>query len=299
LTGAKWSGRSRGTPLGYRIFIFLIKHAGVRAAYALLLVVAPWYVLTARSSNAALRRYFRRVRAIHPGAGPLSPLRSYLSFGRTLIDRSAMRAGLASRYTFTFDGEHHLRGMVAAGTGGLVISAHVGNWELASHLLRERQLPVSVVMADTEAEGIKKVLDQAAVETPVDVIALRDDLSHLIRIRAALAEGRILCFNGDRHLPGARTIKADLLGAAAEFPLGPFALARTLGTPVSFSFVLNTAPMTYAFRATPPLPRGTDPQAMVDRFAAELERTVLTHPRQWFNFFDFWNDDERPTAGHR
>ncbi len=289
MTDPKWSGRSKGTAFGYRIFIFLIKHVGIRASYALLYFVVPWYLITARTSNRALRTFFARVHQRSPHER-LSRVRSYLFLGRALIDRAAVRAGLAQRYTFTTNGREHLRAMADAGQGGLVISAHVGNWELASHLLRETELRLSVVMLDEEHPAIKRTLERNAEKPVAHIIALKDDLSHLYRINAALKEGRLVCFNGDRSLPGARTLTGTFLGSPAEFPMGPFAMAYSMRVPVSFAFVVRTGRMEYGFSATAPLPAGTSVDDLFKQFVAELERTVIAHPSQWSNFFDFWND---------
>ena len=269
----------------------------MRAAYALLWFVAPYYVLTSQASNVALRGYFERLRNVATKAPRVSRLHSYLAFGRTLIDKAAVRGGQADRFSFTMHGEEHLRAMAAAGRGGLVISAHVGNWELASHMLRERDLKVSVVMQDTEDAAIKRVLDEAAGGRAVEIILLGNGLDHLFRIRAALDAGRILCFNGDRHLPGSRTISGSFLGEAALFPAGAFAIAHTLQGAVSFSFVLPTAPMHYQFTATAPLPPGTSVRELFERYRSELERMVIAHPLMWFNYFDFWHDGGSPSTG--
>lgn len=96
---ASWTGQSKGTPLGYRIFILVMRTLGVRAAHGMLYLVVPWYVLTGRTSNRALRGYFRRLRATDPRIKGLSLAGSYRAFGRTIIDKVALRAGLEDRYT--------------------------------------------------------------------------------------------------------------------------------------------------------------------------------------------------------
>ena len=39
---AKWDGKSRGTVLGYKIFVFFIKKAGIKSAYFILYFVASY-----------------------------------------------------------------------------------------------------------------------------------------------------------------------------------------------------------------------------------------------------------------
>ena len=40
----KWEGKSKGTVLGYKIFVFFIKNLGLTAAYILLAPVALYYL---------------------------------------------------------------------------------------------------------------------------------------------------------------------------------------------------------------------------------------------------------------
>ena len=57
---AKWSGKSKGTVLGYKIFIFFIKNVSVRAAYVVLWFVALYYTLFSSQSGKAIYYYFRK-----------------------------------------------------------------------------------------------------------------------------------------------------------------------------------------------------------------------------------------------
>ena len=54
----QWQGKSKGSVWGYKVFVFLIKHLGVRWAYGLLVFVAFYYFLFERRSNRVLSYYF-------------------------------------------------------------------------------------------------------------------------------------------------------------------------------------------------------------------------------------------------
>ncbi|MBK9148990.1 MAG: lysophospholipid acyltransferase family protein [Flavobacteriales bacterium] len=283
--GGTWQGTSRGTPLGYRFFILILRALGPRMAHAFLWFVVPWYALTARASNTAIRSYFRRLRA----AGrrdSLTVLDSYMAFGRSLIDRAAMRAGRAGDYTWNKLGT--VQPLKDAG-GGVVISAHVGNWELAGNLLgHQSDMPVHVLMQDAEVAAIARAQEQGQERRAFNVIAIKEDFSHVYAAAEALRSGGLLCLHGDRFLPGARTVTKPFLGADAKFPVGPFALARSLQVPVSFAFVVNTAPLQYAFHATAPMPAGSTVDTLIDAYVLALEGVVNKYPLQWFNYYDFW-----------
>ncbi len=51
---ASWEGKSKGTKTGYRIFVWVLRHLGVRPAYFLLRFVSFYYFLVSwKTSRAA------------------------------------------------------------------------------------------------------------------------------------------------------------------------------------------------------------------------------------------------------
>jgi predicted LPLAT superfamily acyltransferase len=294
---AAWHGRSRGTPLGHRIFIFLIRRVGLWAAYTLLVPVSFYFVLAAREPGRAWLRYYARVHPTDRSPRWRVLFRAYHTFGTLIIDKAAVMAGLQDRFRTEHQAADTLQRILDEGRGGLLISAHIGNWQMASYMLKRYRGQVSVVMLDAEEQAIKRAHDEATQDKRFEVIALKDDMSHLFRIRGALAEGRLVCIHGDRSLAGGRTARMPFLGAEASFPLGPFAIAAAFDVPVCFAFVVRTAPREYTFTATDPLPHDRDPKVQLARFSAALEEVVKRHPFQWANFYDFWSDAPSAAPG--
>ena len=58
---SSWQGKTRGGLLGYKIFVFLLRTSGLKAAYALLRFVAAYFVIFAPSATANIYRYFREI----------------------------------------------------------------------------------------------------------------------------------------------------------------------------------------------------------------------------------------------
>ncbi len=57
--------------------------------------------------------------------------KNYYWFGQTIIDRVVLTSGIKNSFRFEFEGEENLRAMVNLKKGGLLLSAHIGNWEIA------------------------------------------------------------------------------------------------------------------------------------------------------------------------
>ncbi len=73
--------------------------------------------------------------------------RNYFAFGQVLFDKFAILGGLKGKFTYNFDGEHHLREMVENKTGGIIVNAHIGNFEIAGQLLERLNTKINVLNA--------------------------------------------------------------------------------------------------------------------------------------------------------
>ncbi|MBO9592339.1 MAG: lipid A biosynthesis acyltransferase [Niabella sp.] len=295
---ANWDGSSKGTKLGYSIFIGLLKAGGTAPAYFLLRFVALYYFLCSARANRAIKYYLNK-RLGYSGFNAIRlRYRNYYWFGQALIDRIVMMSGIRNRFSFHFDGEEHLREMVAAGKGGLLLSAHIGNWEIAGHLLKRLNTRINIVMYDGEQQQIKEYLDGVTGERNARIIIIRDNIAHIYEIMEALNNNELVCMHSDRFLEGNKTIAASFLGAPARFPAGPFTIASKLPVPVSFVFALKESSKHYHFFATPATvyrhhPEKAGPEAILADFVAQMTGKVKGYPDQWYNYYPFW--DETPS----
>lgn len=293
-----WKGQSRGTPLGYSIFIFLIKYAGIRTAYFLLYFVGFYFVFFGNKKPQSF--YFRNVLKQPPLQAFWSRYMNNFRFGQVLIDKVAVLSGEGSQFTFDFDGEEHLRNMTE---GGFMIGAHMGNWEVAGELLKRLDIKVNILMYENEHDSIKKILEDVQSEKTMNIIPLREDLSHVLAIKNALDHKEIIVIHGDRFVEGAPSIPANFMGKSAHFPYGPFYLAARFNKPVSFAFAFKETSKHYHFYASkgkvfPRIKNLKDRKlvsAMIlDDYIQQLEIMIEKYPYQWFNFYEFWEEEKGP-----
>ncbi|MBS1615586.1 MAG: lysophospholipid acyltransferase family protein [Bacteroidetes bacterium] len=287
-----WAGRSRGTSIGYRIFIELLRRAGLRAAYALLRPVGLYYRVFAKSATAPLRYLYEQRLGFPKAKSQRLIRRNIYFFGQTLIDKIAVLTGAAGKLSFTHEGVHHLEQLAASGTGGLVVSAHLGNWEIAGHMLKRVNARIHVLMYDGEAEQLKALMTRYDQQRSFNIIYLREDLSHVYEMAAALRRGELICLHADRFRPGNRTFIHPFLGEDAHFPAGPFLLASKLRAPVCFVFALKETNFHYHYKSWAAKTyegRGDiGARCMLDDFVRLLEQELHSAPDQWFNYYDFW-----------
>lgn len=291
----KWKGKSRGNILGYKIFVFCIKNLGVRSAYFVLYFVAAYYFLFLPQSNKNIFYYFRKRLGYSFWKSKISVYQSYLIFGKTIIDKTAIYAGLRNKFTYEFDGIENLKQLLAEKKGGVLISAHMGNFEIAEHFFSDIDLDfqINLVTTDQEVTAIKEYMESVAVQKSTSkFIYIKEDMSHIFDINAALAKNELICFTGDRYFEGSKYLEAELLGKKAKFPAGPFLIASRLGVPVVFVYVMKEKNLHYHLYARVAHVKKRDTEGVLNAYVHNLESMIEKYPLQWFNYFDFWDDIE-------
>ncbi|WP_417887452.1 lipid A biosynthesis acyltransferase [Zunongwangia sp.] len=289
---ADWSGKSRGAVLGYRIYITIIRTFGLYTAYFVLIFVALYFIFFAFKSTKSIFYYFRRRFKYSTLKSIWNVYKTYFTFGKVQLDRVAITAGLKERFTFEFDGIKHIEKLREQKKGGILLTAHIGNFNLAKHFFDEKRTSavVNLVVTDFEHENIKNYLERITGKSAVKIIVLKDDLSHIFKMNAALKNNELLVFAADRYLKMAKTWTADFLGSPAEFPQGPFKLAVRNNIPVLFVHIMRERHFHYHFYARPYISSKNKPKELLKTYIENLEKMVKKYPHQWYNFYDYWND---------
>lgn len=291
---SSWQGKSKGQPLGYRIFVFILKTGGVLPAYFLLRFVTFYYLLFSFKSTQSSFNYFNKRLKYGTLKSVYKVYQNYNLLGQTLIDKVVVKAGIPNKFTFNLDGIHNLHAIAAQKQGGMLLTAHIGNWETASHLLKDIDARINLVVFDGEDESIKEYMDSVTGKSPLNYIVIKDDMSHIFKISEAFLNEELVCMPADRFMAGNKTVTKNFLGEDALFPVGPFMLATKFQVPVSFVYGMKESTFHYHFFASEPKEYiDTDDSPAVDQlindFVNRMEAKVKTYPDQWFNYYDFWH----------
>lgn len=288
----RWTGKSRGGRFGYQFFVYLIRLLGVRSAYCFLALIVIYFIPFAPKATKAIWSYNRQRR----GLGVLASIKElyahYYSFGQILIDKVAMKGGMANQYHYEFDNYERFTEILNSGQGVVMIGAHIGSWEAGAGFFGAYGKKMNIVMLDAEHAQIKDVLKaNAEQENNYKIIALNQDIIEvMLQMKIALNNGEYICFNGDRYMDTDNIAAVDFLGAPAYFPTGPFKIATKCKVPIVFYYSMREANRTYRFLFAEPVMEGKiTVEKLLGQYVKSLEKTVGKYPRQWFNFYDFWN----------
>ena len=281
-----WDGKSRGGAFGYAFFIFLIRHAGIRMAYAFLSVVVIYFIPFAPKATKAVWFYNRHIRKYGFWQSLWKLYAHYYVFGQTLIDKMACKSGLEDRYGFDFENYEDFLQCLDAGPV-IIIGAHVGCWEIGAAFFGKYASKLNVVLYDGEDKKIKGALQKMPM--PYKVIELNEGgISSLLKMKILLDKGEYVCFQGDRYMETSPVLTKDLMGRLARLPQGPFVLAAKFKVPVVFYFAMRERGMRYAFHFTE-LKGCETVDSVADAYVDCLEHIMELSPPQWYNFYNQWN----------
>jgi predicted LPLAT superfamily acyltransferase len=287
-----WQGKSRGNKTGFRIFVWVLKHAGLPAAYFLLRFVAFYFFIFSGEAFRHQYVFFHRRMGFTPFRSILNIYKNYYWFGQTIIDKIVLTSGMENPFRFEFEGEENLMDMVAQKKGGLLLSAHIGNWEIAGHLLKRLGTDMHIVMYDGEQRQIKDYLESITEKHAARIILIKEDLSHIYAIQDALRKNAFVCMHADRFLEGNKIMYGEFFNRQARFPAGPFLLARSFQVPVSFVFAMKDRPFDYHFYASVSKiysgNKESSTREMLADYCAHMEKTIRRYPLQWYNYYDFF-----------
>lgn len=288
----QWNGKSRGGRFGYQFFVYTIRLLGVRCAYIFLAFIVIYFIPFAPKATKAIWQYNRQRRGLGIFASIKELYCHYYVFGQTLIDKIAMRGGLTSKYHYEFDNYQRFLEILNSGQGVVMIGAHIGCWEAGAGFFGNYGKKINIVMIDAEHQQIKDVLeDNANEENNYNIIPLNQNIiDAMLQMKVALNKGEYICFNGDRYIGKENTTSVDFLGSKALFPKGLFQIAVKCRVPVVFYYSMREPNCTYRFIFEEPLlANKPTPEYVLEQYSKSLEKIVTKYPRQWFNFYDFWN----------
>jgi KDO2-lipid IV(A) lauroyltransferase len=187
----------------------------------------------------------------------------------------------------TTEGLEHLAAAEGLGRGLVVVTAHLGNWELGGRLLAATVARTThVVVAPEQDPGVERFLRGNGGPVRFRVRTAPTDVLPLV---AALRRKEVVALQGDRALGGRGDRLQPFFGTPAPFPLGPFLLARAAHAPVLPAFCVLRADRRYTVAIGEPwtVSPGGEAEALA-HWVGVLEAMVRRHPTQWFNFYDVW-----------
>jgi KDO2-lipid IV(A) lauroyltransferase len=185
-------------------------------------------------------------------------------------------------------GFEHIVAARRRGKGGILVTGHIGNWELGGILLALEEVPLTVVTLEEPASGLTRWREAYRRRLGIKTISVgASDPFSFIGIVSALRRNEFIAMLVDRPY-GASALPVRFCGAEAQFSSAPSLLWQHTGADVIPAFVLQKPGGRYVSLLAPPVPMDGDGAANAQRIATVFESIVRANPEQWFNYAPIW-----------
>jgi len=191
------------------------------------------------------------------------------------------------------DLQANVRQAEAGGKGHIVVTAHIGSWELCAYFGRlVASRPFSVLAKPMRYVAATDFLGRLRARMGVQV--LWTDRKSLLRdMLTALKAGESVGFVMDQKPDGRKGPVVDFLGQPTEFVSGPATMAIKTGCAVVSIFCLREGLFRYRLHSRLLLKAGhgeTDELVLTQRLATEIAAIVRAYPEQWTWNYKRWRE---------
>jgi predicted LPLAT superfamily acyltransferase/uncharacterized protein (DUF2062 family) len=295
---SNWNGKSRGGLIGNGFIKLVLRFIGLKAVYFCLYFIVPYFYFFAPKSRRAMNEYYTQTQK---GIGYLPRqilvLKHLFRFGQVLADRLFKNINPKNKFKNNSNGLENIINTNQYNQGLILLSAHVGGWDIGSTLLENQNFKNDLYLVEYLSQG----LNFKKVKGPENKNHLKD-YSHLpkgptiFELHQALRQNKVIALMADRPL-GNRFELLNFFGKLAPFDTTPFRIAAASRVPLIFTFGFRAKDMTYDFYADPAryysYKDGLDPNVQcynwVKEFVEVTEKLMVKYPDQWFNFYPFWS----------
>ena len=285
--------QERGSVFAYRLIRFIALALGRRVTRWLLYPICLYYMTFNRATVRASRLYLSRLRG-RP-ARWTEIFRHHVTFAAVLLDRAYFYAGRLDLFDLRLHGADRFLELMARGQGCLMLSAHMGSFELVRTTGMQRNLVVNMLMYEENARMLATVSDQCLTPDARRRIIPIGRIDSLIVAKERLEAGEVVGILADRVVGDEGTVTVPFLDVPAKLPSGPFRAASVLNAPVVLFVCLYRGGNRYdlhletlADQLSLDRRESKDVEQWARRYAQRLEHYCRMAPENWFNFYDFW-----------
>ena len=294
--------KERGTPLTLLTIRWIALRLGRPVARLLLYPITLYFLLFANSQRKASQQYLARV--LKRKVTWLDSAKHIHAFASTILDRVYLLTSQFEKLKIQFPAENIPLSYSRNGVGCLLLGSHIGSFEvLRSYAVSNYPLPIKILMYKQQAPMMVEVLNALNPNVADTLISLDGSPSGLLKVKEAIDSGTTVGLLGDRILGkgNEKTVICMLLGEPVKMSTAPVLLASALKVPLIVFFGIylggNHYKIHFELLAEEVIlnrkPRQLDIQAYTQQYVDILEKQMLETPYNWFNFYDYWQKNER------
>lgn len=219
-------------------------------------------------------------------------IRLFRNFAKYLVDFfrfEKINQGYIKKF-IRFENLDYLHDAVSSGKGVILLTAHLGNWELGGAVIAQSGYPLWAVALPHAQRKVNDFFNFQRERKNVHVIPIGEAPKKSLQV---LKKKAMVALVGDRNFNGGG-IAVNFFDKETFFPEGPAVFSRRTGAIILPGFMVRNPDDTLTLRFEKALqmrPSGAvdaDLRSIISSYAAIFERYIRSYPDQWYMFKKFW-----------
>ncbi|NCC53554.1 MAG: hypothetical protein EOM20_20410 [Spartobacteria bacterium] len=190
-------------------------------------------------------------------------------------------------------GFEHIQTALDSAHGGLLVTPHLGNWELGTLVMAPYRDRLAAVTAPIKSPAMQEKMRCFRARYGVELVTLENPAEYLFTLKRLLAERKLVTMLVDRYV-GGHAMTVPFFGHDTTLPCGYLYLARMYDAPVVPCVVLRKPDGRYGCYARPPVfveqtdDREADIRRALTTVAGVMQQDIERHITQWYCFKPLW-----------
>ena len=281
--------KQRGSQLGYRAILAIYNIVGYRGTKPTIWLVSLIYAIITKTEREAIKDYYERVGVSYRFLYYVSHINQ---FSLSLFDRFVARV---DPDIFKIE-RVNIDGFLDNRKNKILALSHTGNWANTFIAFKYEDRIIHITADEKLKESIASYEDSLEHKNSsnIKIINLKDGLKASVEMVIALQNGDDLAIMVDRLIDPNKFVEVNFLNTLTKFNKNPFEIAYNREVDVMGVTVIRSGDKAYKvifsdpIRVDKSIKKEEAVVIMAQKYAIYLEEILHEYPKQWFNFYKFW-----------
>ncbi|HOU36078.1 MAG TPA: lysophospholipid acyltransferase family protein [Candidatus Omnitrophota bacterium] len=274
----------------YKIGQWLALHLPLKFSYALAVLISDLHYIFADKDRLYTKGNLRAIFPEKPGREIRRIRRAmFRNFAKYLVDFfrfPLIDKAYVSKY-ITIKNLSYLEEAIAQNKGVILLTAHLGNWELGGLVLGALGYKFWAVALPHKNKQVNDFFNRRRESKGITVIEFGKAARMCLNV---LRNKKLLALVGDRDFSNDAGTVIELFGRKTYLPKGPAGFALKTGAVILPGFMVRNRNDTFTLLLEKPVEcnRSDTLESLTNRYKTVFEDYIRKYPHQWYMFRRFW-----------